>query len=221
MSSQRNMATTSQARPYQGYPYTNPSVTDAPSIDRSVQNQWSHLPRKPIKTPKITMPSPGPSNPQPEIEDEARTPDFTRDTILYNPFDNNRIELNSSQNSPKHITVQMEDSGSDDEEEIPRIYVNPGPQELDYGGPSTVTPSLPGFFDKRPNIYRGNDDHFELSPIPVSEFPEPPPSYSEIDRVVVTPVPQPTDLPRTRVIISSSGKNKYYFFIIHGFPYSS
>ncbi|XP_063391741.1 uncharacterized protein LOC134677239 [Cydia fagiglandana] len=38
-------------RPYQGYPYANPYVTDAPSIDAATASRWNNLPRRPLQPP--------------------------------------------------------------------------------------------------------------------------------------------------------------------------
>lgn len=59
----------SSQRPYQGYPYVNPPVIDAPSIDQTTASKWANLPRKQIhitgkKTDKqviyIELPEDGP-----------------------------------------------------------------------------------------------------------------------------------------------------------------
>ncbi|XP_063544825.1 uncharacterized protein LOC134752995 [Cydia strobilella] len=39
-------------RPYQGYPYANPQVIDAPSIDAATASRWNNLPRRPLHPPQ-------------------------------------------------------------------------------------------------------------------------------------------------------------------------
>lgn len=247
-------------RPYQGFPYTNPTIIDVPTIDRSVTDQWANLPRKPISTtPKLQV-----TIPQPKTNDnEPETPDYVRDTILYNPFEDRRINIPNSpqtprqddpnsdtnvrnhQNSPQslreedannNIRIQIqqthnksrkpkenfpesptqtyrnpsftsnETDSDSDAEEAPRIYIPPGPRDELNAGPSVPrapnVPVIPNFMSKEASIYQqSTDDGFPLSPIPVSEFPEPPPAYSEIDRIRPTQPIAESQPPRTQVIL--------------------
>lgn len=296
------MVNTNQSRPYQGFPYTNPTVIDVPSLDASHNDRWANLPRKPMTTNKPTLdtsketsriqieedqpptpdfvretilynpnkpntdasrdtddsrvqideeetrsPTPdyvketilyNPSKPvlsldtaRVQVEEEVQppTPEFVRETILYNPFEDRTININSpsrddnwesiANNRTQQRRVSSDEdvtsiaSTSSSEAEVPpRRYIPPMPRTPDYGGPSTtsnVTPVVPPFLSKEASVYQSTDDGFALAPIPVSEFPEPPPAYSEIDRVqrpapaVPEAVPQP---PRTQVIVTTRGK---------------
>lgn len=213
---------TSYDRPYQGFPYTNPTVIDVPTIERN--DQWTNLPRKPINPPKVTIPK----NTEVQRNQDGDTPEYVRDTILYNPFEDSRININdqTEQQRPSHPENDKDSSASSSssisEEDTPRIYIPPGPRDELNGEGSSVpnisnrNPHIPTFMNKEASIYQSsNDDGFPLSPIPVSEFPEPPPAYSEIDRIGTnnqnrTLEPNPVMVveqpPRTQVILPTRGK---------------
>lgn len=230
---------------YQGYPYVNPIVTDAPSIAADEASKWANLPRKPISTSrpggsgisKQTNNTPSTSGYQPPLDDEDETPviyinmptdngnsvcqsiespderepDYLQNTILYDPFDNRRI------NMPKEDSASEESSIS--EAAGPSVsYVRNNsenswrndarPTTLDLQSPNTRVPNIPALMEKESSLYGGhNSDGFPRSPIPISEFPEPPPAYTEVDLTLPSPAATPTpqvitpDQPRTQVIV--------------------
>lgn len=86
------------------------------------------------------------------------------------------------------------------------------------GSRPTPSQSRPGFMEKESLIYGGHSSNeFPMSPIPISEFPEPPPAYTEVAPPKPTTIPQsptPTpEPPRTQVILPSPGIFFYLSFI--------
>ncbi|XP_068627329.1 uncharacterized protein [Battus philenor] len=241
-------------RPYQGYPYVNPVVIDAPSIDPAAAAKWANLPRRPIGLPRNTESRPGSSR---EIQDnqskipadgpkpvhsrpnknntddtpvvyidlpdicessvletpregnEQREEAFVQDTILYDPFKDRRIELRVTNEDSEDEDTSRGDAGNEQ-----RAAPSP-PNTLQLASPgsssgytssptfgTSMNPNLPAFALKEAGYY-GNqplqDDGFPLSQIPVADFPEPPPAYTEFDRVEMPSTVQSAP-PRTEVI---------------------
>ncbi|XP_064076168.1 uncharacterized protein LOC135194520 [Vanessa tameamea] len=226
-----------QGQMYQGYPYVNPIVIDAPSIDAETAAKWSNLPRKQV-VPKqpltnepiiyIDIPDSGQSgsssctiessrpavaagsgastgtaskvdpddNPVVYIDlpestssvtsdNERRRPDnlsglnnpgFVEETIFYDPFKNRRIDVGQNRDSAAPGT-SSDQAGSSDY--VSSQYVSK--ETLVYGSQSPQVPSRPSPVE----------DYF----IPVTDFPNPPPAYTEVD---TSPAPTPT---RTEVIV--------------------
>ncbi|XP_050360276.1 mucin-17-like [Nymphalis io] len=226
----------SQASMYQGYPYVNPTVIDAPSIDAETAAKWSNLPRKQV-VPKqpltnepivyIDIPDSGTSGSSscttessrpaavagsasgaaaskvdpddtpvvyidlPESttsvtsDNERRRGDtasghnnsgFVEETIFYDPFKNRRIDVVQNRESPA-----------------------PG-SSSGQAGPSSLISSQ--YVSKESFVYGSQSSQVNSRPstvgdylIPVNEFPNPPPAYSEVD---TSPAPTPT---RTEVIV--------------------
>ncbi|XP_063899501.1 uncharacterized protein LOC110382961 [Helicoverpa armigera] len=140
-------------------------------------------------------------------------PEFVQDTIMYDPFENRRIDV------PKDDTRSIMSSDSESSYHPPaRPAIRPDTLNLVGAGSSTPqpgtsrqTPGLPSFMSKESQVYGGDGaDGFPLSPIPISEFPEPPPAYTEMSPQVATPretpIVEPLRVetpqgPRTQVIL--------------------
>lgn len=132
---------------------------------------------------------------------------------MYDPFENRRIDV------PKDDTRSIMSSDSESSYHPPaRPAVRPDTLNLVGAGSSTPqpgtsrqTPGLPSFMLKESQVYGGDGaDGFPLSPIPISEFPEPPPAYTEMSPQVATPretpIVEPLRVetpqgPRTQVIL--------------------
>ncbi|CAG9120039.1 unnamed protein product [Plutella xylostella] len=193
---------------YQGYPYVKPIVTDAPSMP-SCSGQ--HIPpKRPVvaqdssdddEPPVIYIDIPEDNRPytvndrvtdtgnnQPyeatvDIEPDNPTNERPTDqveavdspeTIFYDPFENRRI-------IPKEVATNVNSS-----ERLEAVR----PLEVTQAGMS-----------KESQVYgRQPDDGFSFTPIPVSEFPEPPPAYSELPNTTVSVEQTNTSYPRTQVI---------------------
>ncbi|XP_046976055.1 uncharacterized protein LOC124542166 [Vanessa cardui] len=229
----------SQGPTYQGYPYVNPLVIDAPSIDAETAAKWANLPRKQVipkqpltnePTIYIDIPDSGQSGSSsltietsrpaaggssgasagaaskvdpddtpvvyidlPETtssvtsENERRRPDlngqdnpgFVEETIFYDPFKNRRIDVAQDLDSPAPGPSSSQAGPSN--APIPTQYVSK--ETLVYGSQSPQVPSRPST----------GQDYL----IPVTDFPNPPPAYTEVD---TSPAPTPT---RTEVIVPS------------------
>ncbi|XP_026747963.1 uncharacterized protein LOC113508949 [Trichoplusia ni] len=147
-------------------------------------------------------------------------PEFIQNTILYDPFENRRIDI------PKDDARSMSSTASEStqsgrytpQQRPPRPnYLNlqtPGSSATQSPSSASRTPgSVPGavppFMSKESLVYGGQGpDGFPISPIPISEFPEPPPAYTETatPRSPTTSVQEP---PRTQVILPIDATAQY------------
>ncbi|XP_045541251.1 uncharacterized protein LOC106710419 isoform X2 [Papilio machaon] len=143
---------------------------------------------------------------------EQREESFVQETILYDPFKDRRIELRVTGDESDEEPSRYPSSGEQTSRPVPPNTLNvasPGSSSGYTTSPTfgtSTNPNLPGLMSKEAGYYgrQTPDDMFPLGPIPVSEFPEPPPAYTEIDRVNQTDrVNEPTP-PRTEVITTDS-----------------
>ncbi|CAG4999940.1 unnamed protein product [Parnassius apollo] len=141
---------------------------------------------------------------------------FVQETILYDPIKNRRIELReANENDDYRIPAygeRFEPSPRPAPSSILQIP-SPGGSSGYQSTPSRTIPNsnLPAFMSKEAELYGRPltpDDGFSLTPIPVRDFPEPPPAYTEIDRVTQPNTDHTTPPPRTEVI--TSGPNPIY-----------
>nr|XP_013189878.1 unnamed protein product [Amyelois transitella] len=107
-----------------------------------------------------------------------------QETILYDQFKDRRIDVipQTSLDSPTSSTGSSA-----------RLFQRPTPpNSLNLRPAGTANSSLPPITPRQtptissylsPNSYRGRtpEDDFRLPPLPVNEFPDPPPAYTEID----------------------------------------
>uniref|UniRef100_A0A1E1W1R8 LITAF domain-containing protein n=1 Tax=Pectinophora gossypiella TaxID=13191 RepID=A0A1E1W1R8_PECGO len=137
-----------------------------------------------------------------QTREEDGEPAYVQETIFYDPFKDRRINL------PR-------DSDSEGEASTHRSPRPPVPTTLNLASPGssgyssfTATSSIPPYLNKETYIYGRQptpDDGFPLSPIPVSDFPAPPPSYQEVEQqTAAATTTEPVDPPRTQVITPSS-----------------
>ncbi|XP_013144535.1 PREDICTED: uncharacterized protein LOC106108014 isoform X3 [Papilio polytes] len=136
---------------------------------------------------------------------------FVQDTILYDPFKNRRIELrvtgdeSDDENSRQPTSSSRGEQSSRPQPPNTLQISSPGSSSGYTSSPtfgSSTNPNLPGLMSKEAGYYgrQTPDDMFPLGPIPVSEFPEPPPAYTEFDRVNQTESVTETTPPRTEVV---------------------
>ncbi|KPJ15426.1 hypothetical protein RR48_00918 [Papilio machaon] len=145
---------------------------------------------------------------------EQREESFVQDTILYDPFKDRRIELRVTGDESDEEPSRYPSRGEQTSRPVPPNTLNvasPGSSSGYTTSPTfgtSTNPNLPGLMSKEAGYYgrQTPDDMFPLGPIPVSEFPDPPPAYTEIDRVNQTDrVNEPTP-PRTEVITTETSK---------------
>ncbi|CAH2065128.1 unnamed protein product, partial [Iphiclides podalirius] len=150
-------------------------------------------------------------SPRNENASERSEVTAVQDTALYDPFKDRTIEVRAS----------VDDSDDEDDASTPpprNRYLPPRPApprtlHASQGTSSSVTTSpnsgtttnsnLPAFMSKEAGYYGRlptPDDGFLLAPIPVTDFPEPPPAYTEVDRVNQPSVVPVTPPPRTEVV---------------------
>ncbi|GBP23409.1 hypothetical protein EVAR_22268_1 [Eumeta japonica] len=216
-------STNTNGRPYQGYPYTTPIVIDAPSVGPGAGDRWRNLPRRPADL-AIGRPNAGESSRSAEETgaQAARstgslTPDFVADTILYDPFEDRRIDVQKSTTSGsdfQSIELSNLSRSPSTPASPPFVTVSSPAGEPSSSRPGPSATSDAGSRDRPPpmlskeayvyNRQTPQEDGFRLSPLPVSDFPDPPPAYTEIDRVVTV---QPTAQapPRTEVVTQQTG----------------
>ncbi|KAL4720421.1 hypothetical protein ACJJTC_010877 [Scirpophaga incertulas] len=74
----------SSSRAYQGYPYVNPAVVDAPSIDADTAARWAHLPRRPAygKT-DIGRPQPTANSSGQQLQASSSKVDLDTNPVVY------------------------------------------------------------------------------------------------------------------------------------------
>ncbi|KAF9416891.1 hypothetical protein HW555_005894, partial [Spodoptera exigua] len=185
---------------YQGYPYVNPIVTDVPTTPTrpNTSGNAEATKRDIDETPVvyIDMPEAGSEVSQSIVTPTDNEPEFVQDTIMYDPFENRRIDV------VKDETRSGASSESGSSSSLHHQAVRPNTLNLAGASSSAETPGssssrqtplMPSFLAKESQVYGGNtSDGFPLSPIPISEFPEPPPAYTE---TAVAQSPSPTREP--------------------------
>ncbi|KAH9641076.1 hypothetical protein HF086_006356, partial [Spodoptera exigua] len=144
----------------------------------------------------IDMPEAGSEVSQSIVTPTDNEPEFVQDTIMYDPFENRRIDV------VKDETRSGASSESGSSSSLHHQAVRPNTLNLAGASSSAETPGssssrqtplMPSFLAKESQVYGGNtSDGFPLSPIPISEFPEPPPAYTE---TAVAQSPSPTREP--------------------------
>ncbi|XP_032528269.2 uncharacterized protein LOC116778383 [Danaus plexippus] len=214
---------TKSSAEYQGYPYRNPIATEVQTIDQETETKWTNLPRRNIterirentnrstnsRTVQAIRPNSlnlAQTNQNPSevyielpiarpdernesagnLEDSSR---FVEETILYDPFEDRRINIQR----PENLNSQQNNTP-----ESPLFHpeARPGAGGSRSDLSQVVTSSRPPIMSKETFVYGARTpDDFPLSPIPVSEFPEPPPAYTEVY------TPQESQPPRTVVIV--------------------
>ncbi|XP_073966336.1 uncharacterized protein [Choristoneura fumiferana] len=178
----------------------------------------------------IDVPESGCSDVAAPVEPEAE-PAYVQETIFYNPFENRRIDQEKDADSMRSSDSDSVGSGT------PRpLRPAPGrptpPNTLNLTSPGSssgygstyTTPGLPASMSKEAYVYRQQSpDDFPLSPIPISEFPQPPPAYTEIESprvgspvqsgvlpvTVPVSVPPAQEPPRTVVITPGTTDGAY------------
>ncbi|XP_075989612.1 uncharacterized protein LOC142985371 isoform X2 [Anticarsia gemmatalis] len=196
----------------------SPSVPGSSGITAPKENQPSSSGSGPSIPPKkdidenpvvyIDLPQADGGSDVTSIESPEAQPQYVQDTILYDPFEDRRIDR------PKEDAASQNSSSSSQASPVNSRPVRPDTLDLigrgtGSGGPSTSAGSsgLPAFLEKESFVYGAQgSDGFPLSPIPISEFPEPPPAYTELPPTPSPqtpsrqPEPEPVP-PRTQVIV--------------------
>lgn len=141
----------------------------------------------------IDMPEGGSEVSQSIVTPTNDEPEFVQDTIMYDPFENRRIDAVKDESGSGPSSESGSSSSSHHQAIRPNTLNLAGASSsADTPGPSSSrqTPIMPSFLAKESQVYGGNSsDGFPISPIPISEFPEPPPAYTE---TAVTQSPSPT-----------------------------
>ncbi|CAH0731105.1 unnamed protein product, partial [Brenthis ino] len=214
-----------QGQRYQGYPYVNPIVIDAPSIDAETASRWTNLPRRQLVPGKKTTNNnvvyvdipesassgnnssviEGPSRLNPNIKPE---PDETPEIYIDLP--------DTGSQSTEDNAIRREEGGREEnatdfvEETIfydpfknRRINIPQNDQSTLAGSSngnagSSLESSSQNFMSKESYIY-GSERLPVLNSTPEREFPEPPPAYTEV--APISPIPVSPEPPRTEVIV--------------------
>ncbi|CAD0207018.1 unnamed protein product [Chrysodeixis includens] len=153
-------------------------------------------------------------------------PEFIQDTILYDPFENRRIDIpkddTRSLSSTASSTSGAGGAGGGGGRYTPQRPTRPNYLNLQSQGssatqspasasrtPGSIPGAVPPIMSKESLVYGGQGpDGFPISPIPISEFPEPPPAYTEMatPRSPTNSVQEP---PRTQVILPGDSPAQY------------
>ncbi|XP_048002674.1 cell death-inducing p53-target protein 1-like [Leguminivora glycinivorella] len=116
------------SRPYQGYPYANPHVTDAPSIDAATASRWNNLPRRPLQPPQPRHINTDGQKPV----SSKKNPDSEPDPVIYIDVPDDDA---SDVSSPSRIRAKS------DSEPDPVIYIDvPDGEGSDVAGPARPDP---------------------------------------------------------------------------------
>ncbi|KPJ00506.1 hypothetical protein RR46_07096 [Papilio xuthus] len=144
----------------------------------------------------------------PRNRNEQRGGTFVQETILYDPFKDRRIELRVTGDESDEEPSRNPSRGEQTSRPVPpniSYVASPGSSSGYTTSPTfgtSTNPNLPGLMSKEAGYYgrQTPDDMFPLGPIPVSEFPEPPPAYTEIDNVNQSNRVNVSTPPRTEVV---------------------
>ncbi|XP_013163122.1 PREDICTED: uncharacterized protein LOC106114441 [Papilio xuthus] len=144
----------------------------------------------------------------PRNRNEQREGSFVQETILYDPFKDRRIELRVTSDESDDEPSRNPSRGEQTSRPVPpniSYVASPGSSSGYTTSPTfgtSTNPNLPGLMSKEAGYYgrQTPDDMFPLGPIPVSEFPEPPPAYTEIDNVNQSNRVNVSTPPRTEVV---------------------
>lgn len=151
-------------RPYQGYPYTNPHVIDAPSIDAATASRWNNLPRRPLQPPqprdevnRVSKPISNKKHPDAELDPVIYidVPDEVGSDVAGPASSRNRKSESDSEPDPVIYIDVPDEAGSDvagpassrnrksesDAEPDPVIYIEvPDGEGSDVAGPARTEP---------------------------------------------------------------------------------
>ncbi|XP_061727485.1 uncharacterized protein LOC133532722 isoform X3 [Cydia pomonella] len=151
-------------RPYQGYPYTNPHVIDAPSIDAATASRWNNLPRRPLQPPqprdevnRVSKPISNKKHPDAELDPVIYidVPDEVGSDVAGPASSRNRKSESDSEPDPVIYIDVPDEAGSDvagpassrnrksesDSEPDPVIYIEvPDGEGSDVAGPARTEP---------------------------------------------------------------------------------
>ncbi|XP_063630788.1 uncharacterized protein LOC134802125 [Cydia splendana] len=154
-------------RPYQGYPYANPHVIDAPSIDATTASRWNNLPRRPLQPPQTRN-----EGSQRSKVFGKKEPDAEPDPVIY-------IDVPESSGSDVAGPASRRNRKSEsDTEPDPVIYIDvPESSGSDVAGPaSSRNRKSESDSEPDPVIYIDVPDE-EGSDVAGPARPEPEPEY--------------------------------------------
>ncbi|CAB3240912.1 unnamed protein product [Arctia plantaginis] len=149
----------------------------------------------------IDLPSPGESDICTSIQTPSIEPEYVQNTFLYDPFDNKRIDVTKREEAASSSSNSASNDRTSPTAGPPRQPTQASSSSRPYdaqpsGSRPTPPRSLPGFMEKESLIYGGHGaNEFPLSPIPISDFPEPPPAYTEVAKPPSTTPQSPTPAP--------------------------